>query len=71
MMESRVKIACTKAMYERIVTSMESYFEDGRCALGRNYYSCPSIQRDDRITCKQCIRDNVVRIEHKQREESI
>lgn len=69
-MSNRVRIACTKAMYERIVTSMETYFEDGRCALGRNYYSCPSIQRDNSITCKQCIRNNVIRIEHKQKEES-
>lgn len=58
----KIRVECSNAQYERLVESMKYYFADGKCVLGRCYYTCPSIQKDQTLTCDECIRRNLIRV---------
>lgn len=61
-MARKIKIVCSKAAYERLLEAVKSYYEDGVCVLGKNYYTCPAMKNRD-LTCKECLRKNIVRVE--------
>lgn len=61
-MVKKIEIKCSKAQFKRILESMESYYEDGRCVLGKTHETCPSVYVKN-ASCADCIRRNVVRVE--------
>lgn len=58
----KIKVSCSKAAYERILYAAVNFFENGVCFLGCNYYTCPA-QKDPKLTCGECLRKNIVRME--------
>lgn len=58
----KIRVECTNAQYERLVESMKFYYKDGKCALGRCYDTCPGIQKDQTLTCDECIRRNLIHV---------
>lgn len=63
-MTPKIKVSCSKAAYERLLEAAKSYYEDGVCVLGKNYHTCPAMRNPD-LTCRECLRKNIVRVEKK------
>lgn len=61
-MAKKIKISCSKAAYKRILESAASYFENGVCVLGKNYFTCSAMTNRE-LTCGECLRKNIVRVE--------
>lgn len=57
----KIEIACSEAQFKRIIYAMNSSgLQSGKCVLGKNYNSCPSVNgKEPELTCSQCIKRNV------------
>lgn len=53
-----IKIQCSKAQYKRLIKAGQSYFEDGKCFLGKTFLSCPYID-NKKADCSECIREHI------------
>jgi hypothetical protein len=62
-MKKKIRIDCSKAQYDRIVSCLDSYFEYDRCVLGKTHLTCPSFTGEPFLKCSTCIRRNVERVE--------
>ncbi len=60
-----IEIKCSKAQYKRIITALStSGLINGKCVLGKDGYSCPSVNgKNPSLTCTECLRKNIVRME--------
>lgn len=59
-----IEIKCTKAQYERLIECAKSYYENGKCFLGKTIiYTCPCNNKPSIIqSCDDCLRNHIKRI---------
>ena len=52
-----MEVKCTKAQYERLIECVKSYYEDGKCFLGKSiFFTCPAYRTSTNIDCEACLR---------------
>lgn len=58
----KIEIRCSEIQYERIIDAGKSYFKNNQCFIGKNYKLCPTFQKNGRMFCDECLRENIKRI---------
>lgn len=63
-----IEIKCTKAQYERLIECTKSYYEDGKCFLGKTIrFTCPNFNKPN-IDCGKCLREHIKRVNGKKKD---
>lgn len=61
------EIKCSKAQYERIIKAGCTFFENGKCFLGKTFRFCPNLDDPTITSCSECLRENIKRINENKR----
>lgn len=56
-----IEIKCSKAQFNRIMTNLTDAgcLVDGKCVLGKGYNTCPSLNKNKTISCKDCLNNHI------------
>lgn len=59
-----IEIKCTQAQYNRLIECAQSYYENGKCFLGKTIrFSCPYFNKSSvNRACDDCLRKHIKRI---------
>lgn len=65
-----IEIKCTKAQYDRLIECVQSYYEDGKCFLGKSIrFTCPNYKdKNTAISCEECLKKHIKRVDKTQKE---
>lgn len=59
-----IEIKCTKAQYNRLISCAKSYYENGKCFLGKSvYYNCFYYNKSSVVNaCEECLKTHIKRV---------